>query len=174
MPSAPGPRSDRRLLLILLAPGLVAAVAALVVLAASLLTPDDAASGIAAPTPTRTASAAPDPAPVPAPSPSPTPVVDPLTDLPPDEHVRVARTAQYIGDTLRFAVTDLGSDDDGDYATLIVGEYPGAHVTLRHGEPFQLPDGRWLVLEGVTLDPATADQPGGGGSASIGMVADPG
>ena len=58
--------------------------------------------------------------------------------------------AQYTGDP-RIAVLEIGTDDDGTYAAVVVGSHPHAtDVRLRVGQPHALGDGRTLHLAAVS------------------------
>ena len=163
-PRGTGTERGRNRMLLLFAPGLLMAVVAVALWAWS--TDDDAL-----PTPAATtASAEPTPTPTSEPDPTPEPTPESTTSAPteepteeptgeptePPDRVRVdlGLMGQYIGDDdVRIVFTGMGEEGGEEYATLLLGSWPdGVTIGLFDGEPYELPDGRWLHLLGLSED----------------------
>lgn len=154
-PSAPAAggvsdRNGRPRTVWLFAPGLLLGAVVMVV----WLWPagDAGSTSAASPTPTATVTPSPTPTPDPTPEENPPPMPDerPEPDDPPDsEGVSIALNAQYVDETFSFAYLGMGEEAGKPFALLVFGPPPdGPRVRLFEGEPYELPDGRWVHLRG--------------------------
>lgn len=162
-PVGPAVFSGRRLCLLLIVAGLVLGAAAVAFWAwpdaepaAAPTTPTTPRTPEATPDPTPSQTAATGPTPTDAPTDAPTDPAD--TSAPADrEDVVLAMTTEYTADAYRFAYLGTGEQERQPYAFLAFGPGPdGPRVRVVLGEPYELPDGRWLQLTGIGDDESAA------------------
>lgn len=152
------PRSGSRLLLLLLVPGLVVALVAAVLWAwpdASPRTPaaTTPATTVATPTPDPTEAPTAPGTPATSPTPTGTPTDTPATPPADPETFTLDMNTEYAGGDTRFLYAGTGVEDGVEYAFLVFGPPPdGERVKLVADEPYRLPDGRWLYLQGIGED----------------------